>query len=157
MPKINLERVSKLCIITSVLLVGISAVYYSVVFLPMKEKHDLQKAQMSENTKLEEIKLEQEKLRLEEAKMQQDKERAESEKLAEEEKKQATPLQVKSSNTSGLNACLAIADEVYNSKLKKEKMCSKDYYCDKAAYAAIVNNFQNEKNQARNECYIKYR
>lgn len=152
-----LGLVTKASIAIGSVLFGISAMYYGIVYLPMKEKNDLQKAQMSENTKLEEIKLEQEKLQLEEAKIQQEKEQAETDKLAEEEKKQATTLRGKSSNTSGLNTCLATADEVYNSKLKKEKMCSKDYYCDRAAYAAIVNNFQNEKNQARNECYMKYR
>lgn len=154
-----MEKLYKLCIIAGVLLVGISAVYYSVLFLPAKEKNDLQKAQMVQDTKLEEIKLEQEKLRLEEVKIQQEKEKTEAERLAEEEAKKQATTQTKSqtSSSSGLNTCLATADANYDSKLKKEKMCSKDYYCDRAAYAAIVNNLQNEKNQARNECYMRYR
>ena len=149
--------VTKACIAIGSVLLGISAMYYGVVYLPMKEKNDLQRTQLAENIRLEEIKLEQSRIQLEGEKIQQEKRVTEAEKLAEEEKRQTAPLEVKSSNTSGLNACLGAADEVYNGKLKEEKMCSKDYYCDKAAYAAIVSNLQNEKNQARNECYMKYR
>ena len=131
--------------VTALLVAG---VYYIAIFLPQKQKANMELVRLELEAKIEQEKTEQ-------AKIEQEKQRLEDEKqakLAEEENKQAEiKAQQQKASSATLSSCLASADATYKKKLD-QLVDIADKYGERVSETSI-SILESKRSQSRNECY----
>ena len=133
MESIDIDKIIKLSIVASVLLIGFSLFYYLVIFLPQKEQNriDLQK---------------QERL------IEEDEKQA---KIEQQRNKEIEEQKEKVWNKLKLDACLAEADKDYTNFWESEcEALGLGENCLLPTYNA--DRADKIKRQKRDECYKKY-
>ena len=169
------KRILLFSSITIILILLFSAIYYMAIYLPRKQKANLNqvKAEMEvkiEQEKTEREKIEQEMQRLEEEKQQKLEEEQMAQKLEKEEPDKKENPGSTQNNETERNSCLASAKKSYQKVIKQ---IGNDFDVDlsgnitpqgiislqksameaqAAAYERASTNYEN----AKNDCYHKY-
>jgi len=152
----------RIALITSVVMIAtlfIAGTYYVAIFLPKKQKAEIEKVKSELETKLEQASTEQAKINQENKKLEEEKKMlddAEQQKN-EDDARQAEELKAQQSKqrSASLKKCLDTVEAYYQKKYDDlESDINKYGYTDTFAIAML--NWKNNKTENINACHKKY-